>query len=357
MAVGDIMLGDSPVCHGFGVNSKIKRYGPSYPFEHVADFLREGDLVLGNLEVPVSRFDEDRDEFERVQFRGQPESLKGVAESGVNIVSICTNHAMQHGRAAFEEMIDNLKSYDIAFVGTEIEEKGIENLYLIEKNGIKFAFLGYNFRPQQYYIDAPLWKTPTLDLIRRETDRYIKSVDCVVVSLHWGDEFIEYPSPEQVSIAHDLIDHGVKLIIGHHPHIVQGVESYRNGVIAYSLGNFVFDMWQDRLRETMILKCSIGKDGIENYNIIPVKINNSYQPELLTGSDAERLSGWFDELSRKITDDKNIESRYREELFRKTREFRSEIKSFYLKHLFKYDRKRFFENFVSAMKKRLGRGK
>jgi hypothetical protein len=79
-----------------------------------------------------------------------------------------------------------------------------------------------------------------------------------IVSIHWGDEYSHYPSPEQIELAHRLVDHGACLVLGHHPHVVQGVESYRNAVIAYSLGNFIFDMdWSERTRSSILLKAEI----------------------------------------------------------------------------------------------------
>lgn len=356
MAVGDIMLGDSPVCHGFGVNSMIQKYGPLHPFEHVSMVLREGDIVFGNLEVPVSRFDEKVDSFERVQFRGQPESIKGLVASGFDVVSVCSNHTMQHGKVALVEMVEHLNASGIEFVGVEDDEPNMKNLCILERQGVRFAFLAYNFRPQQYFLDPPSWKTPSLELIKKETHSVADSVDHVIVSLHWGDEFVEYPSPKQVRMAHDLIDHGVTLVVGHHPHIVQGVEQYKDGLIAYSLGNFVFDMWQLRLRETMILRCVISKEGVETYELIPASINSFHQPVILEGADAEHLAEKFQQRKEMITGDQSVETEYAREVEKKTKEFRAEIRSFYLKHLHKYEPKRFIENLVSAVRKRVGRG-
>jgi len=353
LAVGDIMLGDSPVCYGFGVETAIEKFGPIYPFQHVARELQNGDIVLGNLEVAISAFDKTKDSFDNIQFRGQPQAVLGLAEAGFNILSIATNHAMQHGRKGLEDTIAILKKHNIKFTGVEVPEKQIKNHSFIQVNGYRFCFMGYNFRPQQYFIDPPLWKKPYLELIKRDIDQVQDEVDYLVVSLHWGDEFIDYPSPQQVELAHSLIDHGVNIIIGHHPHILQGVEKYNGGVIAYSLGNFIFDMWQYRLRKSMILKCTISKTLGIDFQIIPVIINKNHQPQIIRGQSGENIKQEIEKLSKKINNgDTNLEY-YNIELGKNLRRFRREIYWFYLTHLYKYSKKRLVANFMNAMRKRL----
>ena len=104
-AVGDIMLGDSPQVFGFGVGSQIRRHGALHPFQGVLEHLRSADVTVGNLEVGVSQFDPDDTAFGRQIYRGQPESIDGLVAAGFRVVSVCTNHMMQHGQEPFEETI------------------------------------------------------------------------------------------------------------------------------------------------------------------------------------------------------------------------------------------------------------
>ncbi len=351
-AVGDLMLGDSPVCHGFGVNSAIMKHGAQHPFRHIADHVASADILFGNLEVVISAFDFARDPFASVQFRGQPESLEALAQCGFDVVSVCSNHTMQHGMAAFEEMIGLLGDRGIEAIGAEIPNK-LDNYSLIEKSGWKVGFLGYNFRPQQYFVDPPAWKIPTREIVIEEVTAKRKDVDCLVLSLHWGDEFVDYPSPEQVRMAHDFVDAGADVIVGHHPHIVQGVEAYKGKVIAYSLGNFVFDMWQDYLRRTFIFEVDLREVDNMTYRVTPVIINGSHQPEIAKGRDADEILQHLSHISALISDDDSNMQAYRHAVDERTRRFRKEVRSFYLRNLYRYDMRRFAENFIGALRKRI----
>ena len=114
--------------------------------------------------------------------------------------------------------------------------------------------------------------------------------DVLVVSLHWGDEFIDRPSPADVQLAHALVDGGTDLIVGHHPHVLRGVERYGRGWIVYSLGNFVCDMlWGEDLRETAICECRLTSTGVEDVRLIPARINDECQPVPLSGEAGARL--------------------------------------------------------------------
>jgi len=351
-AVGDLMLGDSPVCHGFGVCSAISKRGPRFPFQHVESHLKGADVLFGNLEVVVSRFDFDHDDFAHVQFRGQPESLEGLSGCGFDVVSVCSNHSMQHGSEAFEEMIDSLNDKRTEPIGAENPARGLKNFSLIEQSGWRIGFLGYNFRPQQYFDAPPQWKTPSREMIVEEIKAVRENLDCLVLSLHWGDEFVDYPSPEQVSMAHEFVENGADIIIGHHPHIIQGIESYKGGVIAYSLGNFVFDMWQDYLRRTYILECELAEPGKVSCSITPVIINRNYQPELAGGAEAEAIRNHVERISELISDDESTMEAYLDQVEKRTAKFRKEVRSFYLRNLHRYSIRRFAENFFGALKKR-----
>lgn len=350
-AVGDIMLGDSPYCFGHGVGSAIGTHGPLYPFEQVSEFLREGDLVFGNLEVVISRHDRKVDPFPRLEYRAMPEAVKGLANCGFDLFNVATNHTMEHGQSALEETLDLLAENKMRCVGADVLPKKIKRYCFLEKNGIRFCFLGYNFRPPQYFLDEPSWPEPNLTLIKNDLMGLKSQADYFVVSLHWGDEFITYPSPEQVEIGHALIDAGANIILGHHPHIIQGVENYNGGVIAYSMGNFVFDMWQDRLRKSMILECTFRKDTDIEFDIVPVYINKNHQPEILTGPDGEQLRDELSGLSQQIP--LTEKEKYKVELEKNLGKFRREVYKYYLTNLWRYQPKHLLGNFKGAISKRL----
>ena len=113
---------------------------------------------------------------------------------------------------------------------------------------------------------------------------YARSIsDIVAVSLHWGTENVFYPSPDQIKLARSFIDAGASLVLGHHPHVVQGVEIYKNGLIAYSLGNFQFEAdprksIREETRQSIILSIHLNKNNVESYKMIPVKIDENLSP-------------------------------------------------------------------------------
>lgn len=113
-------------------------------------------------------------------------------------------------------------------------------------------------------------------------------MDFIIVSLHWGLEYEAPPHPHQIETAHRLIDNGVDLIIGHHPHVIQGIEKYRGKYIFYSLGNFLFDQYGDQEKESIIFSCDLGKEGLQFPYIIPIEIAD-YQVKIASEEKAEKF--------------------------------------------------------------------
>jgi poly-gamma-glutamate synthesis protein (capsule biosynthesis protein) len=159
--------------------------------------------------------------------------------------------------------------------------------------------------------------------------------------MHWGNEYVDRPSPDQIRLAHKIIDSGANMILGHHPHVLQGVEKYHNGVIAYSLGNFIFDMWQDKMKKSMILQCILSKQGVCNVEVIPVYINNNFQPEILRGEKAKSLLSEIKGFSSRISignlpDFDNSVRGYALAVAINRKKFRRDVKWYFLRHLYKY---------------------
>lgn len=301
-AVGDIALGDHPLCVGFGVYSKFKNLPPEYPFEHVLNEFSNSDIVFGNLECTLSCHGLRGDRLNSVQMRGHPRLVEGLVKAGFNMFNLANNHSMQHGREPFLETVKLLKDHNISFCGVNIEDHLIGRPSIIEVNEIKIAFLGYSLRPRQYFNDNPFYSEGHLDRIIKDVEDNKQRVDIVVVSLHWGEEFIEQPSPEEIKMARNIIESGANLIIGHHPHVLRGIEHYKHGIIVYSLGNFVCDMsWDEHLRESLIFNCRITKSGISDIELTPIYINDNYQPEVLVNERGKALLKRIDKLTEKLS--------------------------------------------------------
>lgn len=297
VAVGDIMLGDQPACIGHGVRSKAEAKGIPFLFERVRDLMRS-DVLFGNLETVLSDRGCDEKIIRSVEFRGRPAYAAGLAATGFKVMSVANNHAMQYEDQAFHESAEALRANGIFPLGIA-ERDGKSNCYAFARGEVRIKCFAYSYRPDNHRKEGVLYATENrlaLDQIREAK----AGGHAVVVSLHWGDEFLHVPSRHQIQLAHSMIDAGACLIIGHHPHVLQGIERYKNGYIAYSLGNFIADFWQVSVRKSGLLKCSIGKDGVENLEFVPLLINRDFQPSIPTADVAARMRAEMEEYNRAI---------------------------------------------------------
>ncbi|MFC1498553.1 CapA family protein [Verrucomicrobiota bacterium] len=275
-AVGDIMLTRQ-------VGEKIKEHGPFYPFCYIADALKKFDIVFANLETPVtSRGQPSSKQCPHITFRSDPSSVSGLKQAGVNIVSLANNHMVDYGDIGVLDTIDILSRHDIYCVGAGINEQEARRPAIIEKKGYKIAFLAYSSAFQAGTYIASRHKAGGAQLILKDIQKdirdIIQKVDFVIVSLHWGIEYDDYPVPVEMDIARRIIDAGAALVLGHGPHYIQGIEEYNNGKIVYSLGNFVFDEPFQKSNESYIFGCTLGNSRIISSEILPVIINGEYQP-------------------------------------------------------------------------------
>lgn len=285
VAVGDIMLGDHPVTFGHGVKSMIEKSGGVSPFAKATDVLRGGDIVFGNVEAVLSEQGLIRGNLVSEEFRGAPGFGSMLAAAGFNVVGFSNNHCMEHGDAAFWDTVHVLRANRIQVAGLT-DSNGLCDPVRISSNGLQIMVLSYSLCPENYHNGpaVPYAHQQNFDKVLSEVASFRGQADILLLSLHWGYEYMDYPSPKQVQLAHRLVDEaGVHLIIGHHPHVLQAVERYRKAVIVYSLGNFVFDMWQRPTRESMAFRATISKEGRIDYNLVPLRINDKRQPEPQSG--------------------------------------------------------------------------
>lgn len=364
-AVGDISFGDHPLCAGIGTHSKLKNKDPDFPFEKVKSEFQKADILFGNLECTLSRNCVEQNNYHSTQMRGQTEYINSLTNAGFTVLNHANNHSLQHGKQAFTETVNLVENSGIKMCGVNINDhcKGLPEI--IESNGLRIAFIGYSLRPRQYFEYTPLYTEGNSNNIRTDIENIKNDVDIVIISLHWGDEFILRPSPEEIKLAREIIDSGADLIIGHHPHVVRGIEKYKNGYIVYSLGNFVCDMvWDETLRQSIIFNCKIDKDGIRDIKLTPIYINNNCQPEILTGSSGDELINRISGLSESIVGNKlsdfdsqmNIYQSDADEILRITRK-KSQV--FFLSRLRSYPKLILVQQILSYIKNRINefRGK
>lgn len=260
--VGDIMLDR-------GVEWEIKKNGGDWrwPFLKIADTLQQADFVFGNLESQIS--DKGENVGSIYSFRADPVSIEGLTYAGFDVLSVANNHSLDYTKEAFENSSKRLREATIIPVAN--------GLMIKEIGGAKIGFLAYSNFPGIAKVDWDNLEETTQDI------QYAKSqVDILVVSLHAGEEYDKEPNEFQKTFAQSAIDAGANLIIGHHPHVVQPLEQYKQSWIAYSLGNFVFD--QKFSEETMagaILKVLVEDKKIKEVSLLPTKLSSSYQVDLV----------------------------------------------------------------------------
>jgi len=283
-AVGDISLGDQPICLGFGVRSLAQHKGYKSFFEDIKGTFARYELVVGNLETVIaSRSAVESTKSAGLVDRADPEAAAAMRDAGITMVGLANNHIFEYGEPGLEETVRHLDASDIEWVGKK-------NNRIRDIAGNKVVFLSWSLLPDTYWPDlepadhynVATSIAPILDEIARVKD----SADYVVLMLHWGNELVPQPSRKQQEIGHVLIDAGVSVILGHHPHVLQPIERYKTGVIAYSLGNFVMDSWEEAARTSVILEITLGK--VVEYRAIPVSIDGRKYRPALTQNDAER---------------------------------------------------------------------
>ncbi len=276
--VGDIMLSRE-------IGKIIEREGVDFPCTLIKDTTNSADITFGNLENPVSVRGENVGSI--YSFRALPETLLGLKNAGFDIVSIANNHIFDYGEDALLDTLGHLYSYGIIPVGAGKTHMDAHAPYIVTKNGIRFGFLAYSefaehvsavraspnvagFNPKSMQYD-----------IAKAKQEY--GADYVIVSVHWGEEYKKEENDAQKEIAHMLIDGGANFVIGHHPHVVQSIEEYKGGVIAYSLGNFVFDQnFSKDTREGLMLEIEVEKEKIKSYKSININFTRLFQPYIIT---------------------------------------------------------------------------
>jgi poly-gamma-glutamate synthesis protein (capsule biosynthesis protein) len=290
MALGDIMLSANR-----GTGEMIKQKGPHYLFDKIRTTLAQADLLFANLECPVS--DQGVPHSKRDQnliFRADADSVEGLKAAGFHVLSIANNHILDYGNQALLNTVNTLEQAGIRSVGVEAESLHA-GYAVIRKNEIKVAFTGYNAVPnpkaKPKKSGGSSVKQHNLKNFRADI-QHIKSQvnpDIIIVSSHWGASYCEYPIPFQMELAREMIDRGAHIILGHHPHLIQGTEKYKNGIIVYSLGELIFDEPFPATKESFIFSCNLSHQGFSDVEYIPVVCSETFQPVLAEGTRKEEI--------------------------------------------------------------------
>jgi len=277
-AVGDIMLARS-------IGQQVLSQGPQVVFAGVQPVLASADVLVGNLECALTS--SNHPQPKAYTFAAPPETANALVLAGFDVLSLANNHAMDYGAVGLADTVKNLQLNGIASVGAGMNAAEAHRPVILERNGLRLAFLAYaNVPVENSGFNARVWTAidsqPGINWaepnqIKVDVAAAKKETDVIIVLLHSGYEITSILpgiSNDQRLAAHAAIDAGAALVIGSHPHFLQSIERYHGGLIAYSLGNFVFDNYQGVANASIILHVVLTPAGFQSYEWIPVIIQN-----------------------------------------------------------------------------------
>ncbi|MCR4345893.1 MAG: CapA family protein [Sulfuricaulis sp.] len=310
-AVGDIMLGGTAA-------PEMRKFGYDYPFELTKDILKQAQIVFGNLEGPLTD-DGASETAKQYVFRSPPDKVApALSRAGFNIVSLANNHTLDYGPEGLEHTRQALEKAGIQSVGAganAAEARAAVYMTCAPPRGSGFsavnfttqvAFLAYSLTfPEEFWAgkDKPGTAFGHERHVGADVAAAREKADIVVVSFHWGQEGKTELRDYQRQLAHAAIDAGASAVLGHHPHILQGVERYKNGVILYSLGNFAFGSFSNTATRSAIALLTFRDNQWRELRMVPINVKNAevvFQPRPLVGRDATDVVEHLQQMSQAL---------------------------------------------------------
>lgn len=237
--IGDVMCGDSFYALGKGVSSSLDKYGSGFLSPDIVSYLSSHDLVLCNLECVLSDIGRNEHSMRSLHMRGRAEVARYLAGWGIKVANVANNHILEHGHSAAINTVQNLRNEGISVVGAGKNgdfQSGLQETE-IHCGDETIALLGVCLRKEKYAYNGGIGLSGITEAIKSLSSKN----KIVIVSIHWGDELMDRPSSRQKQIGEELVKAGANMVIGHHPHVVQGIRNIDGNLIAYSLGNFIFN--------------------------------------------------------------------------------------------------------------------
>ena len=300
---------------------EIDRPEPRNTFSEVASYLKAADLRFGGLEASMSYLGAPASG--KIVMRHSPEMIQGYLEGGFDVLAFASNHCMDYGVEPFVETMELLERNGIAYSGAGRNIQEARTPAVVERGGVRYGFLSYVLelplgwgagpsKPgvapirQDALYGPPYLNEEDLAAMIADVERARPRVDFLLASFHWGASQSRTLTLSQQAVAHAAVEAGVDVIVGHHPHIVQGVEVYRGRPVFYALGNFVLDhdhpMFLPTARESICLKLTLKGGALSRVTIAPVVIEADGSPRIL-GEEEPRsaeILGTLASLSKKL---------------------------------------------------------
>ncbi|WP_436700400.1 CapA family protein [Nocardioides sp. BYT-33-1] len=296
--VGDVMLGRRVAARAAAAGD------PSLPLRPLQRRLRSADLTVGTLESTLS--DDGAPRQGDDSFAAPPDVLAGLADAGFDAVSLANNHAGDFGKRALLATLDLLADGPVRAFGAGRDRAAAGTAYVAERNGVRFAFLGFNAigetpratrgRPGALSVRMPPRTGPLVErdlaYVERLVRRLDRQADVVVVLPHWGTQYTHIAEPIQSRVARRLAGAGADLVVGGHPHWVQGLQWYDGTLVAHSLGNFVFDMdFMTQTRQGVLLEAVFWGSELKGFRLVPYAMDDEFAPRPADGRLAADILG------------------------------------------------------------------
>lgn len=292
---GDCILGtDENFYYDTSFNAYYENYGSAYFFQNVKDVFEKDDLTIINMEGTLTDLTTRKDK--QFAFKGDPEYVKVLTNGSVEAANMANNHSYDYGEESFKDTVNILEK-------NKIRTFGDDETVIIPVKGVNVGIFGI------YELDDHEERIPQVksDIAKLKKD----GADIIVAVFHWGNELERVPDDNQVMLAHLAIDEGADVVVGHHPHVLQGIDTYKGKTIAYSLGNFCFGgNYHPTEMDTMIFQQKFMLDTSKKItdseiNVIPCSVSsesdcNNYQPTILEGDEAKRVRELIQERSDQI---------------------------------------------------------
>lgn len=241
-----------------------------WPYLNTALILKSADITLVNLESPLIKGCKATQTG--MVFCGDERNIEGLVFAGVDVANLANNHTENYGKLGLDQTQSILEKNGILYSTSN-------NLAVKEISGVKFGFIGFN-------VLNPIDE----ETIASQISQFKNNVDVLVVSFHWGAEYQSFPDRNTINLAHRAVDSGADLVIGNHPHWIQPPEIYKEKLIMYAHGNFIFDqMWSEKTKEGVIGKYTFYNDCLIDAQLLPIYIRDYGQPQLLEGSQKDLI--------------------------------------------------------------------
>ncbi|MBP9889356.1 MAG: CapA family protein [Leptospiraceae bacterium] len=273
LVAGDVMF-------NWGLRETRQKRGEFAPVEGLIPLFQEADLRMVNLETPIANSEEEMDETKSYVFNAKIEDISLLKKINIDLVFLGNNHSMDYGKKGLEDTLENLKKENILFVGMG---KNLKEAFL--PNQIKIRNQSINIISVSNIGESRLFATETkpgvaplqINRLKKILNEKENQDKIQLLSTHWGVEYSPEPTKQQIKQAHDLINLGFSAVIGHHPHIPQGIEKYKDGIIIYSLGNFLFGSRNQYLNHNIAVMLHFENQQLVFCEIIPIfgKFQNS----------------------------------------------------------------------------------